>query len=106
MVAWLDIMAQVAVATWTVLAFPLKVVWALVMTLVGAVLVVLAPVIYMGSYFLSWIQAIVQFFIGLEVYLRPSRPTPSSQIMLTTVAPGPVHICQSASPLRPRAPLA
>ena len=50
-----------------VLALPLRLVWVPVRFLAAVVLGLLAPVLHMLSYALSWVAAIYAFFAGLEV---------------------------------------
>ncbi|KAH6686242.1 hypothetical protein F5X68DRAFT_14613 [Plectosphaerella plurivora] len=66
MAAWLDITIRVAAVVWTILALPLRLVWAIFMAIVGVILTILAPAIYMGSYLMSWVHATVNFFVSLE----------------------------------------
>ncbi|KAH7363051.1 hypothetical protein B0T11DRAFT_329058 [Plectosphaerella cucumerina] len=66
MAAWVDISVRVAGLAGTILAFPLRIVWALLMALVGILLTILAPAIYMSAYFVSWLQSILGFFVSLE----------------------------------------
>ncbi|KND93747.1 hypothetical protein TOPH_01738 [Tolypocladium ophioglossoides CBS 100239] len=76
--AILDAVAVVARAVWGInwswylswlvhiVALPLRLLWILLSFIASFLLVLLAPALYVVSYFLSWMNAIVAFVVGLE----------------------------------------
>lgn len=69
---WLNALAKTGSVIWTIVAIPLNLIWALISPLVTLVLIACSPFIYMISYFWSWVQAVMHFFVSLEVRLNMS----------------------------------
>ncbi|KAL2753878.1 hypothetical protein ACRALDRAFT_1081148 [Sodiomyces alcalophilus JCM 7366] len=58
---WLGGLVKATNVLGAVLAFPLRLIWSLVSTLVGFILTLLAPVIYILSYSFRWLTTLVHF---------------------------------------------
>ncbi|KAM0324168.1 hypothetical protein ACHAQA_008361 [Verticillium albo-atrum] len=67
MASWQTILWKIAAGVWVVIAFPLKIIWLLLSKAVAVALFLLLPVTYLVSYLWSWVQAVLDFFISLEI---------------------------------------
>lgn len=67
MSAWMNILGRVAATIWSILALPLRLCWIFIAGIFNVFLILATPGIIVGSFILSWIMFIVDFFLSLEV---------------------------------------